>query len=65
MEITTREYIEQLTEGVQGFIHIDYDECWDEYTIEFEYDGEIVIFPDITEDECLTIAKVIYKVMNK
>ena len=65
MEITTREYIEQLTEGVNDFIHIEYDEYFGDYTIEFEYDGETVIFPDITEDECLTIAKVLYKVMNK
>lgn len=65
MEITTREYIEQLTEGVNDFIHIEYDECWNEYTIEFEYDGETVIIPDITEDECLTIAKILYKVTNK
>ena len=65
MEITTREYIEQLTEGIKDFIHIEYDEYWGDYTIEFEYDDETVIFPDITEDECLTIAKVLYKVMNK
>lgn len=65
MEITTREYIEQLTEGVNDFIHIEYDECWNEYTIEFEYDGETVIIPDITEDECLMIAKILYKVTNK
>lgn len=65
MEITTREYIEQLTEGVNDFIHIEYDEWRNEYTIEFEYDGETVIFHDITEYECLTIAKVLYKVMNK
>lgn len=39
MEITTREYIEQLAEGVNDFIHIEYDEC-------------------------LIIAKVLYKVMN-
>ena len=65
MEITTREYIEQLTKGVNDFIHIEYDEYWGDYTIEFEYDGETVIFTDITEDECLTIAKVLYKVMNK
>lgn len=65
MEITTREYIEQLTEGVNDFIHIEYDKCWNEYTIEFEYDGETVIIPDITEDECLTIAKILHNVVNK
>ena len=65
MEITTREYIEQLTEGINDFIHIEYDERWDEYTIKFEYDDETVIFYEITEDDCLTIAKVLYKVMNK
>ena len=65
MEITTREYIEQLTEGVNDFIHIEYDEYFGDYTIEFEYYDETVIIPDITEYECLTIAKVLYKVMNK
>ena len=65
MEITTREYIEQLTEGINDFIHIEYDKRWDEYTIKFEYDDETVIFYEITEDDCLTIAKVLYKVMNK
>ena len=65
MEITTREYIEQLIEGVNDFIHIEYDDYWDEYIIKFEYDGETAIIPDITENKCLTIAKVLYKVMNK
>lgn len=65
MSISTRGYIEQLIEGVNDFIHIEYDGYWDVYTIKFEYDGETAIIPEITEDECLTIAKVLYKVMNK
>lgn len=64
MEITTREYIEQLTEGVNDFIHIEYDECTDTYIIEFEYYDETATIFDITENECLIIAKVLYKVMN-
>lgn len=65
MSISTRGYIEQLIEGVNDFIQIEYDDYWDEYTIKFEYDGKIAIIPEITEDECLTIAQVLYKVMNK
>ena len=65
MSISTRSYIEQLIEGVNDFIHIEYDEYWDEYIIKFEYDGKTAIIPDITEDKCLTIAQVLYKVMNK
>ena len=65
MKITTREYIEHLIEGVNDFIHIEYDEYWDEYIIKFEYDGKTAIIDGIREDECLTIAKVLYKVMNK
>ena len=65
MSISTRGYIEQLIEGVNDFIHIEYNEYWDEYIIKFEYDDETVIFHEITEDDCLTIAKVLYKVMNK
>ena len=65
MSISTRGYIEQLTEGINDFIHIEYDDYWDEYTIKFEYDGKTAIIPEITEDECLTIAQVLYKVMNK
>ena len=52
-------------EGVNDFIHIEYDEYWDEYIIKFEYDGKTAIIPNITEDECLTIAQVLYKVMNE
>ena len=33
MKITTREYIEHLIEGVNDFIHIEYDEYWDEYKL--------------------------------
>lgn len=65
MSISTRGYIEQLIEGVNDFIHIDYDEYWDEYMIKFEYDGKTAIILNITEDECLTIAQVLYKVMNE
>ena len=65
MSISTRGYIEQLTEGVNDFIHIEYDEYWDAYIIKFEYDGKTAIIPNITEDECLTIAQVLYKVMNE
>lgn len=65
MSISTRGYIEQLIEGVNDFIHIEYDEYWDEYTIKFEYDGKTAVIPEITEDECLTIAQVLYKVMNE
>lgn len=64
MEIITREYIEQLAKGVNDFIHIKYDERYDEYTIEFEYYEKTAIIDGLTEDECLTIAQVFYKVMN-
>ncbi len=65
MSISTRGYIEQLIEGVNDFIHIEYDDYWDEYTIKFEYDGKTAIVPEITEDKCLIIAQVLYKMMNK
>lgn len=65
MNTTTREQIEQLTAGVNDFIHIEYDECCDKYIIEFEYYGRTVTIYDISEDECLTIAQVLYKVMNE
>lgn len=65
MSISTRAYIEQLTEGVNDFIHIEYDERFDEYIIEFEYYDKTVTIYDIKEDECLTIAQVLYKVMNE
>lgn len=65
MKTTAREQIEQLTEGVNDFIHIEYDERSDEYIIEFEYYDKTVTIYDITEDECLTIAQVLYKVMNE
>ena len=65
MSISTRGYIEQLIEGVNDFIHIEYDKYWDAYTIRFEYDGKTAIIPNLTEGECLTIAQVLYKVMNK
>lgn len=65
MSISTRTYIEQLTEGVNDFIHIEYDECTDTYIIEFEYYGKTATIFDITENECLTIAQVLYKVMNE
>lgn len=65
MSISTRAYIEQLTEGVNDFIHIEYDNYWDEYIIKFEYEGKTAIITDITEDECLTIAQVLYKMMNE
>ena len=65
MSISTRTYIEQLTEGVNDFIHIEYDDYYDEYIITFEYDGKTAVIPNITENECLTIAQVLYKVMNE
>lgn len=65
MSISTRAYIEQLTEGVNDFIHIEYDERFDEYIIEFEYYDKTVTIYDVKEDECLTIAQVLYKVMNE
>lgn len=65
MSISTRGYIEQLTEGVNDFIHIEYDECTDTYIIEFEYYDKTATIFDITENECLTIAQVLYKVMNE
>ena len=65
MSISTIGYIEQLIEGVNDFIHIKYDEYWDEYIIKFEYDGKTATIDNIREDECLTIAKVLYKMMNK
>lgn len=65
MSISTRAYIEQLTEGVNDFIHIEYDERYNEYTIEFEYYEKTAIIDGLTEDECLTIAQVLYKVMNE
>ena len=65
MSISTRAYIEQLTEGVNDFIHIEYNEYWDEYIIKFEYEGKTAIISDIREDECLTIAQVLYKLMNE
>ncbi len=64
METTTREYIEQLTKGVNDFIHIEYDECTGTYIIEFEYYDETATIFDITENECSIIAKVLYKVTN-
>lgn len=65
MIISTRAYIEQLTKGVSDFIHIKYDERYNEYSIEFEYYDKTAIIDDITEDECLTIAQVLYMVMNE
>lgn len=65
MSISTRGYIEQLTEGVNDFIHIEYDKHHNEYTIEFKYYEKTVIIYGLTEDECLTIAQVLYKVMNQ
>lgn len=64
MSISTRTYIEQLTEGVNDFIHIEYDEYYDEYTIEFKYYEKTAIINGLTEDECLTIAQVLYEVIN-
>lgn len=65
MSISTRAYIEQLIEGVNDFIHIEYNELCDEYMIKFEYYDKTAIIDNITEDECLTIAQVLYKVMNE
>ena len=65
MSISTRTYIEQLIEGVNDFIHIEYDEYYDKYTIEFKYYEKTAIIDCLTEDECLTIAQVLYKVMNE
>lgn len=64
MSISTRAYIEQLTEGMDDFIQIEYYEYCDEYIIKFKYYNKTAIIDNITEDECLTIAQVLYEVVN-